>query len=44
MFQELNGELVPFTGRSDMYYNYGAVNHYQRLLSVGTWVQAVTMS
>jgi outer membrane receptor protein involved in Fe transport len=28
--QELNGELVPFTGRSDMYYNYGAVNHYQR--------------
>jgi iron complex outermembrane receptor protein len=29
-FQELNGELVPFTGRSDMYYNYGAVNHYQR--------------
>ena len=30
VFQELNGELVPFTGRSDMYYNYGAVNHYQR--------------
>jgi len=30
MFQELDGELVPFTGRSDMYYNYGAVNHYQR--------------
>ena len=30
LFQELNGELVPFTGRSDMYYNYGAVNHYQR--------------
>ena len=29
-FPELNGELVPFTGRSDMYYNYGAVNHYQR--------------
>ena len=28
--QELNGELVPFTGRPDMYYNYGAVNHYQR--------------
>ncbi|MFL2492478.1 MAG: TonB-dependent receptor domain-containing protein [Luminiphilus sp.] len=30
VFQELNGELVPFSGRSDMYYNYGAVNHYQR--------------
>jgi iron complex outermembrane receptor protein len=30
VFQELNGELVPFTGRPDMYYNYGAVNHYQR--------------
>ena len=30
VFQELNGELVPFTGRSDMYYNYGAVIHYQR--------------
>jgi iron complex outermembrane receptor protein len=30
LFQELTGELVPFTGRSDMYYNYGAVNHYQR--------------
>ena len=30
VFQELDGELVPFDGRPDMYYNYGAVNHYQR--------------
>ena len=30
VFQELDGTLTPFAGRSDQYYNYGAVNHYQR--------------
>ena len=29
-FQELDGTLTPFAGRSDQYYNYGARNHYQR--------------
>ena len=30
VFQELDGTLTPFAGRSDQYYNYGARNHYQR--------------